>query len=123
MYAALRAIPIPDDMVARPFHAASLLREHRGESQRRTCDTRTTTDDDRRPVAAPQIAPITSRENSPTHRRGVARRARRYQRPKKCVRVCRATERGRGGAASWRNIWRCLDSSDRSSVPTLLTDC
>jgi hypothetical protein len=26
MYAALRAIPIPDDMVARLFHAASLLR-------------------------------------------------------------------------------------------------
>ena len=31
MYAALRAIPIPDDMVARLFHAASLLREHRGD--------------------------------------------------------------------------------------------
>src|SRR3954471_3237615 len=31
MYAALRAIPLPDDMVARLFHAASLLREHRGD--------------------------------------------------------------------------------------------
>src|SRR5206468_2264279 len=31
MYAALRTIPIPDDMVARLFHAASLLREHRGD--------------------------------------------------------------------------------------------
>jgi hypothetical protein len=31
MYAALRSIPIPDDMVARLFHAASLLREHRGD--------------------------------------------------------------------------------------------
>jgi hypothetical protein len=31
MYAALRAIPIPDDMVIRLFHAASLLREHRGD--------------------------------------------------------------------------------------------
>ena len=31
MYAALRAIPIPDEMVARLFHAASLLREHRGD--------------------------------------------------------------------------------------------
>src|SRR5256885_16159191 len=31
MYAALRAIPIPDDPVARLFHAASLLREHRGD--------------------------------------------------------------------------------------------
>jgi hypothetical protein len=31
MYAALRAIPIPDDMVVRFFHAASLLREHRGD--------------------------------------------------------------------------------------------
>src|SRR5262245_65702873 len=31
MYAALRAIPIPDDMVTRLFHAASLLREHRGD--------------------------------------------------------------------------------------------
>ncbi|MBV8160772.1 MAG: MarR family transcriptional regulator [Acidimicrobiia bacterium] len=31
MYAALRAIPIPDDMVARLFHAASMLREHRGD--------------------------------------------------------------------------------------------
>src|SRR5581483_7075420 len=31
MYAALRAIPIPDDVVARCFHAASLLREHRGD--------------------------------------------------------------------------------------------
>src|SRR3954463_2041112 len=31
MYAALRAIPIPDDEVARLFHAASLLREHRGD--------------------------------------------------------------------------------------------
>jgi hypothetical protein len=31
MYAALRALPIPDDEVARLFHAASLLREHRGD--------------------------------------------------------------------------------------------
>jgi hypothetical protein len=31
MYAALRAIPIPDDVVARLFYAASLLREHRGD--------------------------------------------------------------------------------------------
>jgi hypothetical protein len=31
MYAALRAIPIPDDVVARLFHAASMLREHRGD--------------------------------------------------------------------------------------------
>src|SRR3954468_18488326 len=31
MYAALRAIPIPDDVVARLFHAASLLREPRGD--------------------------------------------------------------------------------------------
>jgi hypothetical protein len=31
MYAALRAIPIPEDAVARLFHAASLLREHRGD--------------------------------------------------------------------------------------------
>jgi hypothetical protein len=31
LYAALRAIPIPDDGVERCFHAASLLREHRGD--------------------------------------------------------------------------------------------
>jgi hypothetical protein len=31
MYAALRAIPTPDDLVVRFFHAASLLREHRGD--------------------------------------------------------------------------------------------
>jgi hypothetical protein len=31
MYAALRAVPIPDDVVVRCFHAASLLREHRGD--------------------------------------------------------------------------------------------
>jgi len=31
MYAALRAVPVPDDMVTRLFHAASLLREHRGD--------------------------------------------------------------------------------------------
>src|SRR4029450_7800443 len=31
MYAALRAIPIPEDLVARLFHAASMLREHRGD--------------------------------------------------------------------------------------------
>jgi hypothetical protein len=31
MYAALRAIPIPNDVVARLFHAALLLREHRGD--------------------------------------------------------------------------------------------
>jgi hypothetical protein len=31
MYAALRAIAVPDDVVVRFFHAASLLREHRGD--------------------------------------------------------------------------------------------
>src|SRR6201746_394811 len=31
MYAGLRALPIPDDVVARLFYAASLLREHRGD--------------------------------------------------------------------------------------------
>jgi hypothetical protein len=31
MYAALRAIPVPDDAVGRLFHAASLLREYRGD--------------------------------------------------------------------------------------------
>ena len=31
MYAALRALPIPDEPVARLFHAASMLREHRGD--------------------------------------------------------------------------------------------
>lgn len=31
MYAALRALPVPDDVVAGLFHAASLLREHRGD--------------------------------------------------------------------------------------------
>jgi hypothetical protein len=31
MYAALRSLPVPDDIVARLFHAASLLREHRGD--------------------------------------------------------------------------------------------
>jgi len=31
MYAALRSIPSPDDVVTRLFHAASLLREHRGD--------------------------------------------------------------------------------------------
>jgi hypothetical protein len=31
MYAALRSIPVPEDVVARLFHAASLLREHRGD--------------------------------------------------------------------------------------------
>lgn len=31
MYAALRALPIPSDVVTRLFHAASLLREHRGD--------------------------------------------------------------------------------------------
>jgi hypothetical protein len=31
MYAALRAIPVPDDSVGRLFHGASLLREHRGD--------------------------------------------------------------------------------------------
>src|SRR3954462_6697012 len=29
MYAALRALPVPEDVVVRLFHAASLLREHR----------------------------------------------------------------------------------------------
>jgi hypothetical protein len=31
MYAALRALPVPDDAVGCLFHAASLLREHRGD--------------------------------------------------------------------------------------------
>ena len=31
MYAALRAVPVPEDVVARLFHAASMLREHRGD--------------------------------------------------------------------------------------------
>jgi helix-turn-helix protein len=31
MYAALRAVAMPDDAVGRLFHAASLLREHRGD--------------------------------------------------------------------------------------------
>jgi len=31
MYAALRAMPVPEDVVERLFHAASLLREHRGD--------------------------------------------------------------------------------------------
>lgn len=31
MYAALRAIAVPDEVVARLFHAATLLREHRGD--------------------------------------------------------------------------------------------
>lgn len=31
MYGALRSLPIPDGVVARCFHAASLLREHRGD--------------------------------------------------------------------------------------------
>ena len=31
MYAALRALPTPDDVVTRFFHAGSLLREHRGD--------------------------------------------------------------------------------------------
>jgi len=31
MYAALRALPVPEDVVDRLFHAASLLREHRGD--------------------------------------------------------------------------------------------
>jgi hypothetical protein len=31
MYAALLPLPVPDDVVARCFHAASLLREHRGD--------------------------------------------------------------------------------------------
>src|SRR5215468_10929715 len=31
MYAALRALPVPDDVVTRCFHASSLLREHRGD--------------------------------------------------------------------------------------------
>jgi hypothetical protein len=31
MYAALRAIPVPEEVVSRCFHAASLLREHRGD--------------------------------------------------------------------------------------------
>jgi hypothetical protein len=31
LHAALRTLPIPDEVVARMFHAASLLREHRGD--------------------------------------------------------------------------------------------
>jgi hypothetical protein len=31
MYAALRTLPVPEELVARLFHAASLLREHRGD--------------------------------------------------------------------------------------------
>ncbi len=31
MYAALCALPVPDDVVGRLFHAASMLREHRGD--------------------------------------------------------------------------------------------
>ena len=31
MYAALRSLPVPEDPVTRLFHAASLLREHRGD--------------------------------------------------------------------------------------------
>jgi hypothetical protein len=31
MFAALRAVPVPDEVVARLFHAASMLREHRGD--------------------------------------------------------------------------------------------
>lgn len=31
MYAALRALPIPDDPVAKLWHAANMLREHRGD--------------------------------------------------------------------------------------------
>src|SRR4051794_26798658 len=31
MYAALRVLPVPEDVVTRLFHAASLLREHRGD--------------------------------------------------------------------------------------------
>ena len=31
MYAALRAVATPDEVVGRLFHAASLLREHRGD--------------------------------------------------------------------------------------------
>jgi hypothetical protein len=31
MYAALRALPLPEEPVARLFHAASMLREHRGD--------------------------------------------------------------------------------------------
>ena len=31
MYAALRALPVPDDAPGRLFHAAALLREHRGD--------------------------------------------------------------------------------------------
>ena len=31
MYAALRALPVPDDPVARLWHAATMLREHRGD--------------------------------------------------------------------------------------------
>ena len=31
MYAALRALPMPDEPVARLWHAANMLREHRGD--------------------------------------------------------------------------------------------
>jgi hypothetical protein len=31
MYAALRSLPVPDEVVSRMFHAAAMLREHRGD--------------------------------------------------------------------------------------------
>jgi hypothetical protein len=31
LYSALRALPVPDEPLARLFHAATLLREHRGD--------------------------------------------------------------------------------------------
>ncbi|HEY2222667.1 SCO6745 family protein [Actinomycetospora sp.] len=37
MYAALRALPIPDEPVARLWHAADMLREHRGDGHVAAC--------------------------------------------------------------------------------------
>jgi hypothetical protein len=37
MYAALRSLPIPDEPVARLWHAADLLREHRGDGHIAAC--------------------------------------------------------------------------------------
>ena len=37
MYAALRALPIPEDPVARLWHAADMLREHRGDGHVAAC--------------------------------------------------------------------------------------
>jgi hypothetical protein len=37
MYAALRALPVPDEPVARLWHAADMLREHRGDGHIAAC--------------------------------------------------------------------------------------